>query len=265
VILESEPNANQQKIISEVLNAKLKLNLDRGDALKIESINTVASIVSAAKTETKKSNSTPIHISRETGFAMIALGLFGIVAIAARKLTTKKEQATEIEYIRVVPTETSVSQKLMRKHPRLFARTSLIVNPLNIVLKANPKVLVSVVRNENTLNLARATLHAPEMFTGILLNICSQDQKNQIRAAWNLERNSVSPDQSRFAQVLLAAKIYKELKKSAPQALGSVIGEFTDANHARRALREQMNLSLKVLKANSGQKANRREISEANL
>jgi hypothetical protein len=262
LIFESELNANQQKVLEEVLNNKLKLNKDRGDSVNIEHINTVSAPVQANKPAAKSVDFSKIKLSKKQSVALIGLALLGILGLTVRRkqfaikkvirtLTTRKakETNTEIEYIRVVPTEKSVTQKLSRKHPRLFARTSLIVNPLNIVLKANPKVLVSVVRNENTANLARATLHAPEMFTGILLNICTQDQKNQIRGIWHVERNSITPEQSRFAQVLLAARIFRQLKKQKDVSIDPVIGEYANAKRAKQALRNRMNLQLSELKA----------------
>ena len=277
LIFESPLNANQQKLLKEVLNNKLKLNLDRGDALTLEQVNTLPTQTSntAATTLPK------IKLTHRQSMALAILALMAMIAltggavirksfsrirVSLRSLAKRANSANEavMEYIRVVPSEKSVTQRLKRRHPRLFARTSMIVNPLNIVLKANPKVLVSVVRNEKIENLARATLHAPEMFTGILLNICTQDQRREIRGIWQVERNVITEEQSRFAQVLLAARIYRQLKKRAhaqasdadlAQGIDPIIGAFADAQRARIAQRSRLSAELKALKGALAQKA----------
>ena len=280
LIFESPLNANQQKLLKEVLNSKLKLNLDRGDSLALEQVNTLPSENLSATNSTSTATATTlpkIKLTHRQSLALVILALMTMIALtggkAIRKSLSKMSTSlrslakranaaneTVMEYLRVVPSEKSVTQRLKRRHPRLFARTSMIVNPLNIVLKANPKVLVSVVRNEKIENLARATLHAPEMFTGILLNICTQDQRREIRGIWHVEKNAITEEQSRFAQVLLAARIYRQLKKRAQAqasdaGLDPIIGAFADAQRARIAQRSRLTAELKALKGALAQKS----------
>lgn len=254
LIFENALSVSQQKILEEVLNSKLKLNHDRGDSIAIDQIEVSPPATTHTAAKPKVSPQANFHLNRNQSLALVAFALAALSALVFVRKRRNQNQSTAFdEPLYSVKTENAVSERLLRRNPRLHARTATILNPVKLVLKANPMILVSVVRNEKIQTLGKATLYAPEVFTNLIFNVCTHDQRSQIRAVWAAEKNKTTIEQSQFAQTVLAARVYRQMKKqSATKIEAAQLNIFTEkfaqANQARLNLRDRMNQELVLLK-----------------
>jgi hypothetical protein len=210
IIFEKSIPATKTRLLNEILTSKLHLNTARGDGIEFEQLSA---------TETKTASSTN-SFNRKNAMMLLAAAIAVLAALSVRK-NAKTKTKTEINEApkATPPAMTALTLNAAAPAPR--------VQSINLILQASPKVMHQVIRSEKAENLARAFLNIPTAVSGALLNICTPEQRKEILTMWNIQ--TVSAEQSRFSQLLIAARIHRENEKQAiPQ-----IALFSQVNLAR--------------------------------
>jgi hypothetical protein len=252
LIYDQALSAGQEKLLSEIVSAKLRLKTSSGDKLTVNTIET-----SAPQNTT---NNKPWWIA-------VALIAAAIVVTATRKpfkslaapTTVAAQEPTQNRTVQPPPppvkpftfgeNDRQIMNRMQNVESVLVEKTNSIINPTHVIVKANPKALIRVVRKESSLILAQAMQGSSIIFQKTLLSICTPSQRNEIREIG--PRLKSSKTEARFAQNLIAAKIHREVQ-TFPNSLDAIkptrsledsVEQFSENSTARAATRSQMKLS----------------------
>lgn len=203
IIFENSLNTNEKRILREVLSSKLKMNSRSGDSIVLESLN-----VPAPKNP-------PLN---QTEISLIAVATLMIALFAVRR--KNKNQTPLME--KAVNAKNNLNNTLTRvaANQANSQKGSGQPSTINLILESQPVRLRKVIQSESTTHLARALLNTPPIFMGALLNICTQEQRKEILSIWNRERSKITPEQSQFARILIAAKLRNGTQKPESNSRG---------------------------------------------
>jgi hypothetical protein len=123
-----------------------------------------------------------------------------------------------------------VIQRLKQVDSPLVSKTASIVNPIQIILKSDPQAVIRVLRKEKPEMILRAIHETPLLFQKTILSVCTPQQRNRIRELAKTE--CIRNGEVLFAQNLIAAKIHREMRPTAIQAVDVFF-------QARKSLKQQ--------------------------
>ncbi len=168
IILEGTLNQTQKKILNEILTNKLKIKSARGDRLTLQEINT--------------SFLNSLLQTRKRQAAVIALAVLLIAAFGAaqqkRSPTLKKPALKKA----AVTFKKNFSEQISQVNSKLAWYTKNTVDPVQFILKADTKILLTVIRTEKPLHLAQVIQGLNESVAATLLKLCSREQRNEIKS-----------------------------------------------------------------------------------
>lgn len=257
IIFEHVLTAAQEKLLAEVLNNKLRINAHAGDRLILSTLESPAPVapsrfkdprfilsliaaclaiaVTLART---RRNRSVVNAAPATGFALPAVEPTGVVTPppapipAPRAFTPPPPPVKPFQFN---DQDRTVIQRLMQVDSTLMSKTSSIVSPTQIILKADPKAIIRVIRSESADNVARAIHGTSILFQKTILSICTPQQRNRIRDFAKKER--IRKGQTLFAQNLIAAKIYREMQILNARA----VDRFAQAQETLRSGKAELN------------------------
>ncbi len=257
VIFEKPITETQKRILSEVFESKLKLNYKAGDQVIIEQLppqaeengtvriwsgNSITtahnpvgwifglvilfSMLAAArpfKTQPKDSKKNDFSLPRTFGNKAFGLG-------ANRAKFQEKQVALGVHAYR---NEKSLVDHMTRINPILSRYAKNAVDPLQVIIKADTKILLAVIRNEKPAALAM-TLHGlSETLAALILKLCSLEQRNEIRSILLTMGETITAEQSKYHLLLLASKVHHQTKKF--QELTFSLDRFVEAQSQKDA------------------------------
>lgn len=217
VIFDDQPNDDQIRVVKEILSVKLNLDTSHGDQVAFDHLQRNAggvARVGAAIARTARSSTALIILA--------LLGFAGIIFGRSRNVAKLKAQG-EIE---------------MNAY---YAK----VNPIASILSTDARVLISVIRKQETEFLVQVMAHASIPFNQIVLQVFEEEERKKLFDSYQEQRLDVSRKKSKYSQLLLAAKLHDELKIEAMQQ----VDEFNEVSNRINEQRLSMQESLKQLKA----------------
>jgi hypothetical protein len=230
VIFEEQPSEDQIRILKEILAVKLNLDTSHGDQVSFDNLHRGNGYFNKALVSFSKNT--------KMNLLMILLAAMGVAIVLARK--NKKDS------------------KLKAMGEKEVDSLYLKVNPISAILKSDPKFLISMIRNQELDFMVQVMAHAPVSFNQVMLQVFEENEKKALFDAFQAQRLGVSVTQSKYAQLVLAAKIHDELKLQAIQQ----VDEFNEMSAKINEQRLKMQESLIQLKALYTAQDSNQEFSE---
>ncbi len=217
LIFDEQPTDDQIRVLKEMLIVKLNLDTSHGDQLSFDHLNRGNNYLGKLA----------VSFSKNKKINLILMLLAAIAATVVAVVRNKKSSANK------ELGENEISHYYNK------------LNPIEIVLKTEPKFLISLIRKQETNFLVQIMAHAPISFNQIILQIFETEEREALFKAFQEQRLSITRKKSKYSQLLLAAKIHDELKIEAIKQV-DVLSEVSTKIAEQRM---KMNDSLQQLKA----------------